>query len=556
MNIRELLIRVGIDGGNTERELNNIDRATDKVKRGFASLGGILSTVFAAGSLRSLIQTADAMQNLQSQIGNSIGDMGKAGAMFDELKNHANETRTDLDAYVGSWAKMNQGIQRFGGSTEDTTKFVDTLSAAFTVNGTSAESANSALFQLSQTMQSGVVQGEEMNSFLDAQGTLANEVMTSIGGTVQGYKKMQAAGKVTAKMLMDAVNKQYPKYIDQLRKMPMTMGNAWTIMKNDVKAAIGDMNREGSFTAKIAAKIIKAWDAVTKGISDFVDKTGGLTAAADHIQNLVAPLLAVGAALMSFKALAFLTSPIGLVLSLAAAIGVLYDDYMTWKNGGDAFINWEEWEPAIKSAIEGIDWLVQKFKEITGAKDDAQAGIAAFGAMFATLFGVKMVGAVASVVKAIGGISGAAAGAMGQITALIAAGTAASSFWDNYIDQTKDANGKEKETTAGGVLVKDSAFGRGYDAVSDFLTGGSGGTGAAAAPTGLPSPYALPPQTLPGVTSGATNTVNNSPVYNVTINAPQGSDPKAIGAEVARQTSGQTPRDTMAESLTKNAGAR
>ena len=31
MNIRELIIRVGFDVGNTDRELNNIDKKTNKV---------------------------------------------------------------------------------------------------------------------------------------------------------------------------------------------------------------------------------------------------------------------------------------------------------------------------------------------------------------------------------------------------------------------------------------------------------------------------------------------------------------------------------------------
>ncbi|WP_391487041.1 tape measure protein [Leclercia tamurae] len=552
MNIRELLIRVGFDGGNTDRALNTIDKKTDKVKQGFQALNGVLATVFAAGSLKSLFGVADAMQNLQSQIGNSIGDMSKAGATFDELKDHANATRTDIDAYVGSWAKMNQGIQRFGGSTDDTTKFVDTLSAAFTVNGTSAESANSALFQLSQTMQSGVVQGEEMNSFLDAQGTLANEVMTAIGGTVQGYKKMQAAGKVTAKMLMDAVNRQYPKYLEQLRKMPMTMGNAWTIMSNDVKVAIGDMNREAKIIPRIAGKIMQVWDTLKNKVGDFVERTGGLAAAAQHIQNLVKPLLAVGAALMAFKALSFLTSPIGLILGLAAAIGVLYDDYKTWQDGGESFINWAEWEPAIKSAIDGIQWVIDKFKELTGTKDNTTAAIEALGAVIASVVGVKSVMAVSSLIKAIAGIGPAATGAMGQIAALMAAGTAAAAFWDKYIDQTKDANGNTKDTTAGGVLVKDSALGQGYDALMDWWHSTPMGQGNY---TGSVAPAGMPPQTLPGVNT-TTNNVTSNPVYNVSVNvAATNANPQEIGAEVSRQINAQQPRDRMADSLNKNNGA-
>lgn len=45
------------------------------------------------------------------------------------------------------------------------------------------------------------------------------------------------------------------------------------------------------------------------------------------------------------------------VLALATAIGVLWDDYQTWKKGGDSLIDWSKWEPGIKAAGAGIRWL-------------------------------------------------------------------------------------------------------------------------------------------------------------------------------------------------------
>ncbi|MDY6469121.1 cell wall hydrolase [Acinetobacter faecalis] len=55
--------------------------------------------------------------------------------------------------------------------------------------------------------------------------------------------------------------------------------------------------------------------------------------------------------------LAFLASPIGIVLALAAAIGLLWDDYSTWKDGGKSFIDWSKW-------TQEIDWVVEKIQEL------------------------------------------------------------------------------------------------------------------------------------------------------------------------------------------------
>lgn len=52
--------------------------------------------------------------------------------------------------------------------------------------------------------------------------------------------------------------------------------------------------------------------------------------------------------------LAFLTTPIGMIIALAAAIALLVDDFLTWKEGGDSLIDWAAWEPAIDSAMAAI----------------------------------------------------------------------------------------------------------------------------------------------------------------------------------------------------------
>lgn len=59
--------------------------------------------------------------------------------------------------------------------------------------------------------------------------------------------------------------------------------------------------------------------------------------------------------------IALATVPINLtvvaVLALSAAIAALWQDYQTWKRGGDSFIDWAKWEPGFKAAGAGIKWL-------------------------------------------------------------------------------------------------------------------------------------------------------------------------------------------------------
>jgi len=67
-------------------------------------------------------------------------------------------------------------------------------------------------------------------------------------------------------------------------------------------------------------------------------------------------IIAVG-----LTAIALAVTPINLtivaVAALAAGIAMLYQDYQTWKRGGESFIDWGKWEPGFKAAGNGIKWL-------------------------------------------------------------------------------------------------------------------------------------------------------------------------------------------------------
>ncbi|CNI53620.1 hypothetical protein [Yersinia pekkanenii] len=77
-------------------------------------------------------------------------------------------------------------------------------------------------------------------------------------------------------------------------------------------------------------------------------------------------LILFGGLLVAWRLLntAFLTSPIGLVTALAIAIFALWEDYKTWKEGGNSLIAWGEWEPEITAALKAINDLKTSIKGV------------------------------------------------------------------------------------------------------------------------------------------------------------------------------------------------
>lgn len=77
----------------------------------------------------------------------------------------------------------------------------------------------------------------------------------------------------------------------------------------------------------------------------------------------------------------FAASPLGRILALGTAILLLYDDYQTWKEGGQSLIDWDKWEPGIDAAIEGVKllagWCQTAFDKAKQLSDQVFGGTAA-----------------------------------------------------------------------------------------------------------------------------------------------------------------------------------
>lgn len=107
---------------------------------------------------------------------------------------------------------------------------------------------------------------------------------------------------------------------------------------------------------------------------------------------------------------AFAASPIGRILILGTALLALWDDYKTWKEGGESLIDWAKWEPGITAALEAL-------RTIGGVLDSCAQAIGgwqnAFTLLLAFVAGRWVLGMLAAIgrVTAAMGVAGLATGA-------------------------------------------------------------------------------------------------------------------------------------------------
>jgi hypothetical protein len=116
---------------------------------------------------------------------------------------------------------------------------------------------------------------------------------------------------------------------------------------------------EGTITA-VLKKVLSLADSIMTLVYRGVQGAGDLMRWWDRLDDKTKGLIKVlGGLLVAWRVLnsAFVNSPIGMITALAATLIALYDDYRTWKEGGDSLINWGKWKPEIDAAMKGIKEL-------------------------------------------------------------------------------------------------------------------------------------------------------------------------------------------------------
>jgi methyl-accepting chemotaxis protein len=103
----------------------------------------------------------------------------------------------------------------------------------------------------------------------------------------------------------------------------------------------------------LGSQVLQAVGWILNGIMDLNDATNGWLG---YITGIIVAWKLLNAT--------FLASPIGIILALAAALVLLYDDFQTFKEGGESLIDWGKW----KEEIDIVTGIVDAFSANLNAK--------------------------------------------------------------------------------------------------------------------------------------------------------------------------------------------
>ena len=201
---------------------------------------GIVTTLAAGAGAKAVLGLSDQLASSSARLSLIVDDGGSVDALEQKIMASAQRSRA---SYLGTMQTISKlGLQAGDAfnSNDELIRFTELLNKNFVIGGSSATEQAAAMYQLTQAMGSGRLQGDEYRSIIENAPMLAGaieEYMRNVPGATGAMKDWSSEGLLTADVIKAAVFNSADEVEARFQQMPMTWGQVWTQMQNKAIAA-------------------------------------------------------------------------------------------------------------------------------------------------------------------------------------------------------------------------------------------------------------------------------------------------------------------------------
>lgn len=220
----------------------------DVAKSGAAFAGAAIGIEAAGRALKDMavnaIKTTDQLTQLRARI-DLINDGSQSTAeIMDKIAAAANRSRGSYLDMADSVAKLNLLAKDAFSSNDEAVYFVEQLNKQFKIAGAGVEETTSAMYQLTQAMASGKLQGDEFRSIMENAPMLAQSIAQEMGMSVGQLKEMSSQGLITADIIKNALFNSAEETNQKFAEIPLTFQDIGTQLQNDLITAFAPVMQE------------------------------------------------------------------------------------------------------------------------------------------------------------------------------------------------------------------------------------------------------------------------------------------------------------------------
>lgn len=234
-SVAEASNKVAKEAAGIRAEIKSI---VAQMNKGLQFAGAVTGIGLVANKVKDVAvaaaQTADELTSIRSRI-NLINDGSQTTAeIMDKIYGAANRSRGSYIDMADSVAKLNMLAKDAFSSNDEAIAFVEQLNKQFKISGASVQEASAAMYQLTQAMAAGKLQGDEFRSIMENAPLLAQSIANEMGLSVGQLKEMSSQGLITADIIKNALLGSAEETNEKFAEIPMTFAEVGQSIQNQL----------------------------------------------------------------------------------------------------------------------------------------------------------------------------------------------------------------------------------------------------------------------------------------------------------------------------------
>lgn len=331
---REELNNTDMILNQVEQQVRNVNKESQKIPSNFnnatSSANGLLSKVkqiaVAAGGLALINKTVDLSDQVSSnraRLSLIVDDNDSVENLENKIFAMSNRTRSSFLDTTSVVSKLGILAGENFKNTDEIIAFTELMNKNFAIGGASVQEQTSAMYQLTQAMAAGKLQGDEFRSIMENAPLLAEAIANYTGKSKGELKELSSEGVITSDIIKNAMFSAADQINDRYSKMPMTWGQIWTKMKNITIKALDPVLKKVNDLAN-NQQVQEMFNMFVEGASLAAQAILWLVEAAAWLYNILEPfapiILGIVGAYVAFNVISAITSGILGILAIAHGI--------------------------------------------------------------------------------------------------------------------------------------------------------------------------------------------------------------------------------------------
>ncbi|EQE56568.1 tape measure protein [Clostridioides difficile] len=242
-NIESILTRIeqkiGRNANEQENFNNSIKRGSEASSVLVSRLKNIAGMYIGIKGIESITRAADTIASTKARLNLMNDGLQTTEQLNKMIYLSAQSARASYADTAAQVSKLGILAGDAFGSSAEVVKFAELMNKSFVIGGTSASEASAAMYQLTQAMAAGKLQGDEFRSIMENAPLLAEKIAQSMGKGKEALKDLSRTGAITADVVRNALFKASAEIEKKFESMPITFSQALVMMKNDAYMIFG-----------------------------------------------------------------------------------------------------------------------------------------------------------------------------------------------------------------------------------------------------------------------------------------------------------------------------